>query len=365
MERNNPAADRDGHTQAAEPHQNPGPNAGQEDTDHFAVSLESLRLDTVTGFDLYLKTPRGQKFVLYRGADLAFSRKHKEKLQQSNVTHVYIATADRSHYLRYMEENLGSVIEDHSLPPNERSMITYDCATQLAREIMENPGSIENIKRSQNVARSIVDHLLKGVDQPAQMLDLLSFDYHTYTHSANVCILGIALGQRVGLSASELTTLAGGLFLHDVGKSEIDPAILKKQGPLTTEEWTIIKAHPAKGAGILKQTQHVDPSALAVVMQHHEKITGQGYPLGLKGPEIHLYAKIAALVDVFDALTTKRPYANALESFPAIRVMQQEMGSDFHPPIFRELILMLSRVRRAVRAIADSGAGPPQDQSVA
>jgi HD-GYP domain-containing protein (c-di-GMP phosphodiesterase class II) len=92
---------------------------------------------------------------------------------------------------------------------------------------------------------------------------------------------------------------------------------------------------------LLNSTQQVVASALVVVGQHHEKCTGKGYPEGLTGEDIHLYAKIASIADVFDALTTNRPYRRALESFPALQLMRTEMFDDFNSELFRELIKML------------------------
>jgi len=126
----------------------------------------------------------------------------------------------------------------------------------------------------------------------------------------------LALGRNLGLSRAELKSLGAGLLLHDIGKSEIDDAILNKRGTLTEEEWNVMRSHPERGEAILSQAEGVDPLALTIVMQHHEKRSGKGYPRGLKGDEIHSYAKICALADVFDALTTQRSYKEALDSFP-------------------------------------------------
>ncbi len=310
--------------------------------EYISVPLSNLQVDTVTGFNLYLKSGAGQNFVLYRGANLPFGQEQKEKLQESDVREVYITASDRKHYLRYLEENLGNIIADESLSTREKTRIAYDCASQLARDVLRDPSRPENLERAKAMVGHTVHHLITDVEQPATMLDMMAFDYSTYTHSVNVCILGIALGERLGLSSEELNVLGAGLFLHDVGKSKVDPAILNKKGPLDDREWETIKKHPDLGYEILREAGGVPEAAMLVVRQHHEKMNGKGYPLGLQDQEIHLYAKIAALADVFDALTTKRAYKDALRSFPAVKIMRDEMAEEFKPEFLRELILMLS-----------------------
>jgi HD-GYP domain-containing protein (c-di-GMP phosphodiesterase class II) len=314
----------------------------QETAGFFAIPLSSLRLDTVTGFDLYLRSPRDRKHVLYRSGELKFTEDHRSKLQQSSVTKVFISSADRSKYMRYLETNLSQILADDTIPSPEKSKILYGSATQLVQDVFARPTLGENIKRAQDLVESTVSHLMKGGEHLGSMLGIMSFDYQTYTHSVNVCVFGVALGRRIGLSGMELNELGTGLLLHDVGKSTIDPAILLKQGPLTDAEWVIVKTHPDEGVRMLSESGRVSKFALAVVHQHHEKCSGAGYPQGIKEPQIHLYAKIAALADVFDALTTKRCYKQAVDSFPAIRIMQNEMAESFNDELLRELILMMN-----------------------
>jgi len=314
----------------------------QETAGFFAIPLASLRMDTVTGFDLYLRSPQDRQHVLYRSGELPFTEEHRSKLQQSSVTKVYISSTDRAKYMRYLENNLSQILADDKVPSPEKAKILYGSATQLVQDIFARPAAGENIKRAQDLVEHTVSHLMKGGEHLGSLLSIMSFDYQTYTHSVNVCVFGVALGRRIGLSGIELNELGTGLLLHDVGKSAIDPAILLKKGPLTDAEWKVVKTHPDVGVGMLSESGRVSKFALAVVHQHHEKCSGGGYPQGLKEPDIHLYAKIAAVADVFDALTTKRCYKQAVDSFPAIRIMMNEMSDSFNDELLRELILMMN-----------------------
>lgn len=307
---------------------------------YIEIPLHALRLDRVTEFALYLQPSPG-KYVLYRNPNLMFDEEHRDKLEQNGTRSVFIAVADRKLYLRYLEQYLNEIISDPDVSADEESKIVYACATQLLKEVIEDPSQQEGVKRAHLMVDNAIEHLLKGPDHFMHVFDKMSFDYHTYTHSVNVCVFGLALGQRIGLSREELSRLGAGLLLHDIGKSKIDEAILNKQGPLSDEEWELMRTHPTRGREILAQHDGIDPIALAVVEQHHEKCTGGGYPHGLQEPEIHFFSKICTLADVFDALTTQRSYKEALASFPALKIMQAEMRTQFHEGLFKEFIRML------------------------
>ena len=129
------------------------------------------------------------------------------------------------------------------------------------------------------------------------------------------------------MSDDEFQRLGAGFTLHDVGKSRVPLDILNKQGPLDDAEWDVIRTHPAQSANILKETGHLTAEARIVALQHHERFDGTGYPRKLKGKEIHKFAQICAIADVFDALTTNRAYRKAMGSFEALNVMKGDMHS--------------------------------------
>jgi HD-GYP domain-containing protein (c-di-GMP phosphodiesterase class II) len=187
-----------------------------------------------------------------------------------------------------------------------------------------------------------VTYLLSESRAFFNLMATTSFDYYTYTHSVNVSVFGIALAHRLGqYSKEEIKTIGSGLIVHDVGKSLIDQRILNKRGPLNKHEWAVMKEHPDNGVKLLRGSGQVGEEALVIVRDHHEKIDGSGYPRGLRGDAIHMYARIASLADIFDALTTRRPYKLAERSFPALRIMRDEMGEGLDRELFTEFVLLL------------------------
>ena len=153
------------------------------------------------------------------------------------------------------------------------------------------------------------------------LIRLTSYDFTTFTHSVNVGIFAIGLAKVLFADNPEhdMKEIASGFFLHDIGKCAIPLSILTKPGPLSDSEWRIMKNHPQKGYEILKKFNKLTPEAKVIVLEHHERYNGRGYPMGVKGDKVHIYSKICCIADVFDALTAKRPYKAPLSSFEAMK----------------------------------------------
>ena len=309
---------------------------------YFSIPQKILQVDTIPGFNIFLPAQGKKDHALYRSGSDPFREEHRKKLTQDKVLEIFIKTSDRRLYSQYIEDYLTEIISDPSFSAEKKSKMVYDCSTELLQNIFTKTQIADKIPSVSSVVKSTVEYLSEGVREFLTMLDAMSHDYYTTNHSVNVCTIGLALGQRIGLKGQELNELGIGLLLHDLGKSKIDESILKKKGPLNEQEWKIMKKHPKNGAAIAEGTKRVMPLSLTVIRQHHEKCTGKGYPMGLYEPQIHLFGHIAALADVYDALTTVRPYNAALQGFPAIQLMQKEMADDFSRDLFKELVLLLN-----------------------
>jgi len=154
----------------------------------------------------------------------------------------------------------------------------------------------------------IIEELLSRKDSLINVIDLKDYDNYTYSHSVNVTVLSLVTGISLGLEYPRLKSLGMGALLHDVGKIFVPLEVLNKSGKLTTEEFAQIKKHPEQGFTKVKEDDILDAPARAVILQHHEKLDGSGYPGNRRGKDIHELAKIVAIADVYDALTSDRPY---------------------------------------------------------
>ena len=177
------------------------------------------------------------------------------------------------------------------------------------------------------------------------MLQLGRKDDVTEDHTRRVATLAVQMGEYLGLDASSLRDLAAGGLLHDIGKLQTPDGILKKPGKLTDAEYEVIKRHPGEGARILTEVGKFNERVLHLVEAHHERLDGGGYPHGSYANQIHIEARILAVADVFDALTSKRPYRVAWPADRALEVIERESGQGFDPRCVEALRAVLSRQR--------------------
>jgi putative nucleotidyltransferase with HDIG domain len=293
---------------------------------YLPIYLDSLRPDTVPEFDLYLD--QSGAMVLYRSSRTPFTEEHRQTLIENNISRLYVSASDHQTYRKYLEHNLRAIVLDSRVKESVRAGIVYESAKGLIEELFARPTMGENIRRSQELVESTVGFVLTGQAAFANLLQVMSFDNSTYTHSVNVCGLTLALAQFTGIrDPKDLKILGTGALLHDIGKTRIDDSILCKTDPLTDSEKIMIRKHPQWGCDILEDTNLIDRESYYPILEHHERDNCSGYPNGSGSREIHLYGKITAIADVFDAMTSERAYRPALDAYPVLKTMFDDEGA--------------------------------------
>jgi HD-GYP domain-containing protein (c-di-GMP phosphodiesterase class II) len=190
------------------------------------------------------------------------------------------------------------------------------------------------------VVESMLDNLLQD---PAAVLGLTAIkghDNYTLNHSINVCILSLSLGSALGLSPEELHSLGLASLLYDIGKVRVPEDVLLKSGPLTSEEWRLVKRHSEEGADLLKRLQLGDKMPMIIAFEHHQRHDLMGYP-DSNGAEQHLFSKIVAVCDAYDAMTTNRPFRREIRPDKALAVLMQGRGKAYDPGVTKALVAML------------------------
>jgi len=222
------------------------------------------------------------------------------------------------------------LLSDHP----ERSLDQDDL--NLVAMLAENPSLVsDNLAQNEKNTISLLESI------KALVRSLEARDPYTGQHSARVTEIVSHFARHLGLPADELASLKTASYLHDIGKVGISDFILLKAGPLTPEERTIIQTHPLIGGKIVEPLG-LRPKEKDVILYHHERWDGRGYPYGLGGEEIPFYCRLLALADVYDALTTDRPYRQRCSIPEALTEIQAHAGTQFDPHLAREFVDMLS-----------------------
>lgn len=264
----------------------------------------------------------GGKVLLTAGVTLnsAYCRRLKEKGYAS----IYVADG----------------IEDDLIIPEVVSQETRIQAVSTTKAVLTamSSGGRGDLAKLRRDVETIVEEILYSREMMVGLIDLRSLDDYTFTHSVNVAIYSIIVGKSFGYSRSQLTDLGVGTVLHDLGKCLVDQDTLQKPGFLTPEEFEHIKTHTSKGFETLRSEMEINLLSAHVAFQHHERLDGSGYPRGLKGDGIIEFARVAAVADVYDAITNHRVYKPALPPSLAMRTIQTEGGRLLDPRVVDRLI---------------------------
>jgi putative nucleotidyltransferase with HDIG domain len=180
-------------------------------------------------------------------------------------------------------------------------------------------GKQVDMQQVEIIVDKMTESVLNNNDALVSLARIKSKDEYTYLHSLAVSALCISFGEHLGLDDKKVKAIGIGGLLHDIGKVKIPAEILNKPGPLTEKEFEIMKAHVKHGDCILRQTTNIDEDSVCVTTHHHERLDGTGYPEGLRGSEISTFGQMAAIVDIYDALTSERCYKDAIPPTEALK----------------------------------------------
>lgn len=259
-------------------------------------------------------------------------RTYIRKLEEKNIPAIYI------------NDELSEDIEIEDVV----SMETQLKATNKIKDVFESTKPKSKNKKpmlsSENYfeIKKIIDIILneitgnKGV--MFNMVEVLSTDLYTYKHSVNVAILSLMVAKELGgYTNNQLINIGIGSLLHDLGKTQIDDTILHKKGKLTKKEFREIKKHPVIGYSLIKDNPEISPYVKTIVLMHHEKLDGSGYPLQVKDEKFHKHVRIVATADIFDALITDRVYREKMPIYKGLELVASFVPNKLDEEIFNVL----------------------------
>ncbi len=202
----------------------------------------------------------------------------------------------------------------------------YNENVEVIKDVLHDISMGKNLDmvKVESITDSIYTRINENRDIVGCINEIRDVDEYTYVHSINVSLLSMLIGKWLKLGEKKVKELVKAGVLHDIGKSKVDPTILNKTGKLTSQEFEEMKKHPIQGYRIAESMKGVSKNVCLGILMHHERNDGSGYPVGIKGPNIHEYAKIIAVADVYDAMTSNRSYKERQSPFDVFDFMENQ-----------------------------------------
>ncbi len=243
----------------------------------------------------------------------------------------------------YVDDDLSSEIDIPSLISEDLKIRTVSTIKGIFVNLEEGSGLTEkNFNDVTKLVDEIVDEIIASRELVVNMIDLKVFDDYTFYHSVNVTVLSLVVGVALSLNKTQLYKLGLAALLHDIGKVFIPKKLLNKPSKLEKEEYELIKTHPYKGYKYLKEKFDMPVVTYIGILQHHERFDGEGYPYNIAGHKISLFGRIISISDVYDALTSKRPYREALSPSEAVEYIMAGSGTLFDPDLVSNFLKKVS-----------------------
>lgn len=297
------------------------------------IAVDTLCPTALLDFDLYVRLSAGGGAFLYRESSYPLDQDDLDRLVTQGVHTLYIPSAKCPTYQKYLRD---VVVKNERLPPVQRFSVLKKANRAIFESAFRSGLPERMVQFAGEFGSQVTDVVCRHDTVLLSLFEVMDHDYYTYTHLTNVCAYTVALADGLGIhSAAEVDSIAAGALLHDYGKRHVPPALLNKPGRLSPDERDIMRQHVAIGFEELCGRHDVDWNQLMMVYQHHERINGRGYPVGSVGDEIHPWAKLCAIADVFDALTSARPYRRADTLEHVREYLWDRAGEDFDREIVR------------------------------
>lgn len=298
--------------------------------------LESIQDNSVTDFDLYLSVDN--HLILYAGKGYTWFRDELTELLRQGYTHFSIEPREASKAEMYKE--LGKLpLVSKELPPPDRIRALEDLGAKFTECLYQGELTAACVAKARMIAESVEECVSEDVSCVKELSGLAEKDSYTYFHSIRVATYAVAIAIELGYTqTSQLHEIALGGILHDIGKKEVGLEIINKRGALTDSEWEKMKQHPEFGHNSLKDSL-LSLVPQEIILHHHEKVDGSGYPHGIGRNELLVEVQIACLADIFDALTSVRSYQQKRNRYEALDFIKHRLvGSKIDPQIYKALV---------------------------
>lgn len=286
------------------------------------VRIEDLQVGMVVGKSIY--APNGMVLVREKAVITA---PILSKLKELGLPAAYVITKPDG-------KAPEDLISETTRMDLVRSLAKLDSQVRAGQNL--------NILSSKQPLYTLIDEIVSNQKSMLGMADIRLHGDYIYGHSVNVCAIAVKIGLLLGYNQLKLAELGIGALFHDIGMTKIPLQVLDKTDNLTSEEIKLIQTHPEIGFGMLKDTPGISMVSAHVAYQHHERYDGSGYPRGIAGDAIHEFARITAIADVYDSMTTEKIYRPAKSTVETLQYIQSKSGIHFDPNIVEILKQIVS-----------------------
>jgi HD-GYP domain-containing protein (c-di-GMP phosphodiesterase class II) len=314
----------------------------QSESKYFRIRLSTIRPDKITSFNIYVFIDK--KYFLYLNAGDKLGDGKIELLHQRDTgDSFWVLEQDRDTYRGWVREEINSDL----ISPYDKAKILRESSVALMEDLFENPDVNKALDESRPIIKDFIDFMEVAPDAMGFMISLSGHDFYTYNHSLDVSIYSLGLGKALSFNAKEIEELGVGSLFHDIGKRNVSLDILCKKGGLTDAEWEQMRMHPQFGLVILNNHPNISDAVKAACFEHHESWAGNGYPQQLTSQEIHPFARIVAITDTYDAMTTQRSYNVPLKPFDAVTMMRDKLAGRYDPEMLKAMHSVLFKIKAA------------------
>ncbi len=287
---------------------------------YMRVEIAHLVANSVISFNIYIY--RNNKLLLYKPAKELIAEEHIERMLNMGSEFLYIQEGERSDLYDYYENNIDSLLKSSAIQKPQKGKLLHQVTQHIVAKSFQKPDLQENYPKWEKAIKHNFDFIIANQDIFDSMIVIAEKDAYTHAHSVNSSLLMMGFAIDSGIQQESVIRGIGmGGLLHDIGKAEIPDAIIKKPASLSLSEWVVMKKHPQIGFTMAGRHPAISEQAKLIIQQHHEALNGTGYPEKLRNEQIDYWGRVGKIVDVYDALTSNRPYGFAVAPYEALRKM--------------------------------------------
>lgn len=310
--------------------------------DFFRIRLTTIRPLEPIPFDIFIFIDGKMINYLKRGHSIRAEKVLSLHQKDSGET-FFVSMADKQLYRDYVKGMMNSAqISNH-----EKATILRESSISILENLFETPDVAAALVEAKPIVNELIQFMENAPESIGNLISLSGHDFYTYNHSFDVSIYSLGLGQSLGFDKKTLEELGQSSIFHDVGKRNVSLDILCKRGPLDETEWVQMRMHPQFGLKILNEFEGISDAIKAACYEHHESWTGGGYPQDISGHEIHPFARIVALTDTYDAMTTQRSYNVPMKPTEALNLMKNKLAGRFDPEMLNAMYSVLFKMGNA------------------